>query len=427
MFIDEVVKKIWGDVTEEYGIVYNDAIKMDDDELYKSVVKEVKIGYFEGQGVNMNTFATRGCPHNNRNGVFSGCSMCDFYSEHVGILAKMSALRQKNSRLYAKAIRASFENVRGKDVIPNAFELISAYDSLNDEEMPDDVFEEVFANSIYKGQPYQYIFETRASSVSLSKLNRVKSKLGPRVSVEVGVEVGNEWLRNHWINKNTSDEQIINAFNIIAEAGCEGIPNVLIGIPGLTEEQSIRIFCDTIKWLDSLGIKKFLCSPLSRRRKTLQAFLYDNLRDNKRLMEIGVARGELTGIPSGYTVLKAIHELVKESPQFSKRLIISETNTDKYIRSVDPSHHAVSEINRILKQYEEKDVPRALGEILDRLKSDYGYAEPNGHTGLNKESEDAERLVDTLKAVAEEIAKILWPYEWEEMIKLFHEELLLFC
>jgi uncharacterized Fe-S cluster-containing MiaB family protein len=421
MFIDEVVKKIWEDVSEEYRIAYNNAIKMDADELYRSVLGEVKIGYFEGNGINMNTFATSGCPHNNRNGVFSGCSMCDFYSEHAGILAKMSALKQKNTRIYAKAIRASFENVRGKDAIPNAFELISGYDSLNDEEMPDDVFEEVFVNSIYKRQPYQYIFETRASSVSLGKLNKVKSKLGPRVSVEVGVEVGNEWLRNHWINKNTSDEQIINAFNIIAQAGCEGIPNVLIGVPGLTEEQSIRIFCDTIKWLDSLGIKKFLCSPLSRRRKTLQAFLYDHLRENKRLMDIGVARGELTAIPSGYTVLKAVYEMVNENPQFSKRLIISETNTDKYIRSVDPSHHVVSEINKILQQYEEKDVSKALGEILNKLKSDLRYAEPD------KEQYGIEKLADTLKAVAEEVAKILWPSAWEGMVRLFHEELLLFC
>ena len=93
------------------------------------------------------------------------------------------------------------------------------------------MFYELFvANKLFVEQPFSYIFETRASSITSEKLNMLKKYLPPnsRAIIEFGVETSNEWIRNHWLNKNISNEQICNAIELVRSFGYKSSADVLL-------------------------------------------------------------------------------------------------------------------------------------------------------------------------------------------------------
>jgi Predicted Fe-S oxidoreductase len=436
MFIEDVVTKIWEPVSEEYAKIYDEAAKHQPDELFNLIIDEVKKVnnvVFQSRGLNMTMLATSGCPHNNRNGKFSGCSMCDYNSNYVEQLAMMSALKHKDPQLYARAIRFSFDDKRGKTPTPGVVELISSHDCLNPEEMPDEVFDEVLGkDDLFRRKPYKTIFETRVSSITYDKLAKWKEKLGKKVAVEFGIEVHNEWVRNHWINKNISDDQIISAINIIKETGCESSANILIGIPGFTEEHSIQYFKDSFLKLHDMGTDYILCSPLSRKKRTLQGFLYENFRNNTVLEDRGLVCGEHTGMPSIFTTLESICEVMAERPEAVNSITLSPSNFPIYFENIKVLNQSDVEmakctdfvIQTLIKFGGDKNI-NALMEARNSLKNNACY---QSYLRFKEKQKAAGSLPEAIYTLGVEIAKALWPEEWDAKEKILKGELkLLHC
>lgn len=86
----------------------------------------------------------------------------------------------------------------------------------------------------------------REPQVLTQQARKIKAKLGKHsVSVfEFGIEVSDHWIFSQWLNKGTTNSHITRAIQYIHDAGFQAIEDLIIGIPGLTERQSIQLFKD---------------------------------------------------------------------------------------------------------------------------------------------------------------------------------------
>lgn len=435
MFIEEVVGKIWEEVTQIYQQELNIADSMDINQLYDLVMEETKqlnTVVYESSKINMIALATSGCPHNNRNNGFNGCSMCDYHSAYGKSLARINTIKRKSPELYAKIVRFSLENARKRLEKPSMIELITGYDCLNSEEIPDEVFEEMIVNGELfkrKRKPFKSVFETRASSVTLDKLLAWKKNLGKKVVVEFGVEVGNDWIRNHWINKNITNQEIKNAIDIIREADCESSANILIGIPGCTELEAIQLFKESAYWLNNLGADHILFSPLGRKERTLQGFIYRNLKDNERLKVLGLVNGEQTSIPWIFTVFEAMAQILVESPGIVEKLTLSPANFPPYICLLkdiykNTVHLEVIELaNKALTKFSrDKNIHDFISSYND-LKNTLLYQD---YLELIEKQSKSKHIMNTFYTLSEEIINIFWPDEVEIKLANFKKEIELY-
>ncbi|WP_018884644.1 hypothetical protein [Paenibacillus massiliensis] len=431
MFITEVVAKIWEPVSQEYRKAHLQAEQLSDEELYAIVEDRLQHAdnfVVNSREINMTRVLTTGCAHNHKSGTFAGCSMCDYMSFHADMLAVVSLLKTRRPDLYAQAMRFSFDHARGKSPKPGTVELVTGHDCLNPEEIPDEAFDEMFnKESLFSRRPYMTIFETRVNSITHERLLKWKDKLGKKVAVEVGIEVWNEWVRNHWIHKNLRERKIVEAIQIVKDTGCEMSANILIGLPGVTEEWSIQLFKETFFKLCDLGAHYVLCSPLSRKEKTLQGYLHRGLQSNARLSELGLARGEETGMPSVFTVAEAIIQVSQERPELLSRMVLSPLNFPAYLELQLGIHRENPEMTACInvlgdafKQFAADKNVAALLEAYKGLHDTESYA---SYVALKDRQRNAGSLRSMFRTLGEEIAKDLWPDEWEQKIAVLESEL----
>ncbi|NOU63256.1 radical SAM protein [Paenibacillus sp. LMG 31461] len=430
MFITEVIGKIWEPISKEYDEIYRNVVTLSDDELYNIVAARLESAdnlLHSSREINMTRLLTSACPHQHSKGTFAGCSMCDYTSHHIDMLPIVTLLKERRPDLYAQAMRLSFEHARGKNPKPATVELITGHDCLNPEEIPDEAFNELFKESLFSRRPYKTIFETRINSITRDRIIKWKEKMGKKVSVEVGIEVMNDWVRNHWINKNLKGEKIVEAIGIIHETGCEVSANVLIGIPGLTEEMSLLLFKESFYQLCELGADHILCSPLCRKEMTLQGYLHRRLKNNERLDSLGIVKGEETGIPSIFTVAESIRQICNERPEFIPQFVMSPFNFPVYIMQIrklyeqnDEMTNCINIFENAIKQFSaEKDVI-AYNENFKRLTNTKSYEE---YVTLIVKQQQVGSLRQLLNILGEEIAKDLWPEEWERKLATLNREL----
>jgi radical SAM enzyme (TIGR01210 family) len=431
LFINNVMNEMWQEVSREYQNVYSQCLQMDETALFLELRKQ-KMGVINYPGVTMNLLVTSGCGHKFKNGKVAGCCMCDYHSDFTLTHAAMAALRERNIDLYAKVMLESFLNVRGKETEPNIFELISGNDSLNPFEFPDESFIELFeSNHLFKSKPFKYIFEARASSVTNERVNFLKNRLGEkaRIVFELGIEVGNEWIRNYWINKDVTNAAIEDAIKIIHEAKCKVSTDILIGIPGLTEEQSIHLFKDTVKWLDRIGADEIVCLPLNRKKRTLHGFIYQELKNNERLGSLGLVQDEHTGLPWLFTVIRAINDTISENPKTVKKLRVAQLNPERNSiwNTIPYNDKKECECNTtIIKRLEEFGAnPKcsALQETFAGLKSDPCY---DKYRRLIEKQDRAGDIDATIRILGEELAPKIWPADWTTAVEKLKHDLLLF-
>ncbi|MFB0846530.1 hypothetical protein [Paenibacillus oleatilyticus] len=431
MFIDDVVTKIWEPVSDVYQKEYNNALSMEPEKLFDLIIEEVKrvnTVVFQSRELNMIALVTSGCPHNVRNGTFSGCSFCDYNSTETKGMAMINALKAMKPDLYAKVVRFSLEHARDKIHKPSAVELITAYDCLNPREIPEQVYEEVIDKGEMfnrKVRPFKSIFETRATSINYDKILSWKKNLGKKVMIEFGVEIGDEWMRNHWINKNLSAAQVEKAISVIHQAECESSANLLIGVPGCTEEQSIALFKDSVIWLADLGVDHILCSPLGRKERTLQGYLHDHMRDNERLQQVGLVCAGQTGMPWIFTVVNALYAVGKERPDIIPKLSMSPANVPPYLRATHALYkgtdmeQCVALAETTLKEfYNVNQSFEKIKKLHDELVKNPAYDQYEQMLQKQKKAGD---LTDTLVLLAEELSKTFWPMDWESRVRSFRE------
>lgn len=424
MFIDRVITKIWEPVTQEYQAAYREAMKKDAQTLFDEHTS-MAMKYYPYTGVTMNYINTSGCPYRAAHGQLSGCSMCDYQSEFASKQGSLLALRKKDPKLYAKAISLSFKNCRGENGFPNIIENISGYDSLDYNEIPSELCTELFEKNLFEESPFIYNVEARASSITRERLRDFKKTLSgkKRVSIDFGVEVGNEWLRNEWLNKSIMNKDIINAVSLCHEFGFKAVGNVLLGLPGLTEYQSLKFFVDSVKWMDSVGIDKIVIHVLNRKHYTLHGFIYRTLKEDVDLKEVGLVNGEHTGIPWLFTVILSLAAIQKESPElFSKMVMVK---LDEKFNSIH-NNIAYNEVSGYSNNKNWIDYLNSLAfskdyvsllKIEKELPKDAGW---KAYTELIEKQKLAGTPAQTLSLLSQKIAQKVFCNDWKSALGEFY-------
>ncbi|MBN3346601.1 radical SAM protein [Clostridium botulinum] len=428
MFIDNIMNKIWEPDYLKYSELYTEAMKLEAAELYNKVCNE-KMGTIKYPGLTMNLLATSGCPHRFKDDRISGCSMCNYQSDFVLSYAAMRALRKKDVNLYAKAVKNSFINVRGTKIKANAFELITGNDSFSEEEFPKEILDELFLKEkLFVRAPYKYIMEVRASSVTNGRLELMKKYLGPkaRVLIEFGLETGDDWLRNNWINKNVTNEQIEKAVELIHEQGFKVAMDIIIGIPGLTEEQSVEVFKKAVLYADSIGADEIICLPLNRKEGTLQGFLHDKLKDNENLKKIGLVNDEKTGVPWLFTIMEAIYQVVNGNNEIIKKLNFAQLSKNKNLiaNTVPYNSNMQCDCNyKIIDAITELKTTNNIEDFKRKRKDLYMDSCYVEYKKLVDKQKACGNIKNTISKLGREISMILWPENWEDYYQILLYEL----
>ncbi|MCL2591838.1 MAG: hypothetical protein FWD82_00610 [Defluviitaleaceae bacterium] len=324
--INQVMTWIWKPISQIYDDAYEEARNLKAIEIYNGLA-EVEAGFYKYPSVNLNILPSSGCSHRIKNNIMSGCSMCNYQSDFAKSEGYMKALREKDANLYTDVIIRAFKKARTDNLIPNKKEMLSTYDGFDSFEMPNELIDKLWdVNSFFKEQPFGVVVQVRAESVTEEKLDKLINTLPKRtrITVEFGVECSNEFVRNNWLNKNTFNRQIEEAIRLVRKKGLTVQCNMLIGMPGLTEEVSKKLAVETIFYLDDLKVDKIVVLPLNRKKYTLQWFIYEHLKDNKNLKELGIAQEEHTGIPWLYTVYETIYQVYLSRPYLMPKLLISQ-------------------------------------------------------------------------------------------------------
>jgi len=430
MFIQEVIAKIRAPYTLQFKKAFQAANQMETEELFQLILKEIEniprqnpLLQDETADFRITTLGTVGCPHWMDNGKFTGCAMCNFMMNYLDGHARLSVLKKRDKKLYAKALRYSFEIQRGKNTRAVPFETVTGYDTLSHEEIPGEIFNDLFAKGdLFETQPHRYEFDTRAASVNPERIREIKKILGKRVSCGLGVEVGDEWIRNHWLNKNSTNQEYEAAVQLLKKEGMGVSAYLLIDIPGLTDEQSRQLFYQSVDWLEKLDVDHMVCTPVVKLEKTLQALIYDHLIENRKLIELGIVAGKQTGIFRIFTVFESLYYIYREKPSLIRILNLSNINFYKYLfywKKAALSRTVLRILDAVKEFYFGWDL-EVLKSVIDYLKKDGNYM---AYKEFLKSQKGLEDLRDNIGAAAEEIARKLWPEKWQTKIEGFKKEL----
>ena len=431
MLIKEVMSHVWKEKNDEYEKLIREAALLDAEEIYQRV-RDMKMTYYTYPGTYMNLITCSVCSYRLDN-HFAGCSMCNYENEDLQHKVYMTLLRKKNKDLYIKAIVDHFHNTRGEQVKPDVYELFSGYDIFSEKEFPEEVFEQMLGkNKLFIKKPLGYIFEARASSITQEKLNTLKKYTSDkdRIYIEFGVEVADEWIRNHWLNKGLSNDEIINAIQSIHRAGFYACADVLLGIPGLTEEQSINHFIQTIVWLNQLGVDQFVILPLNRKELTLQGILHKHLSEDRELVTLGLAQRDHTGIPWLTTVIKALDMAFDIDPafvdKFSLAQVFAHQNSVKNETDYNKMGCRCNDIIRnTLWSYQNKRVRSLIKDARIFAESDRHECHKD-YTQLLERQKQAGDVPGTMATLMKKLSECIWGKEYEKKYNQFKVELLLY-
>lgn len=430
MVIKDILKYYWKEDKLKFDYWVNCANGMQDTELYEYVRKKGMCHYMY-PGANMNLLSCSVCEYRRVND-FSGCSMCNYESSDYKCEAYMYVLRKKNTELYSKAICESFINVRGRTSIPEITEVLTCYDFLNPDEMPEKAKIMLLEEKLFKKSPFFQVFECRGTSVCEEGLKTIKkyvSSSRTKVIIEFGVEVGNEWIRNYWLHKGLSNQSIIDAVNLIHKYGFLASADVLIGIPGLSEDSSIRLFIETIGFLEKIGVDNFVVLPLNRKKKTLQGIIYEELAYCKELNEVGICQKEHTGVPWLYTIITALARLFEAKPYLSRRTYLAQVyphqNTVENITAYNKERCTCNrKLVTYLELYQKERKIEHIFKAKQLLDKDNHSCKKEYDTLV--ELQNKLNLEDYMRMIVGKLAGKIWENNCYKYVKKFESELELF-
>ena len=435
LLIELLMKEITKEEYIKYKKQLNTAMQIPLEELFcilDNKIANYNMVVVENRNITMIALPTSGCPHRIHCDGFYGCSMCNYNASTILELANMEALKKRSPEFYGMLIEKYLLKARSSLKKLSAVELITGYDCLNSEEIPDQVFHNYIESKEVlrrKVRPIVSIFETRVTSVNEDKILGWKKNLGKKVVVEFGVEVSHDWIRNHWINKSAGRQAVIKAIEIIHETGCEASGNILIGIPGCTEEQSIQLFIKSEEWLYEIGCDHILCSALCRKDFTMQYFLYETGEKNEFLRKSGLYNGEHTCIPYIFTTMEAICQLIEQHEEMKDRLALSPANFSIYysqlkmIRFLDKDKIIIQRGIEALKCFSESLDVKELRVCLEEMKDSNLYKE---YADLLNRQRMAGDIKETLYHVAKACIEECYPATVAGKIKLLDNEMSLF-
>jgi radical SAM enzyme (TIGR01210 family) len=117
--------------------------------------------------------------------------------------------------------------------------------------------------------------ESRADVISCLALEELRNRYPQkRVSVEIGVETFNPWLLRNSINKGVTITQILDAVNMVHNAGLTAIANIGIGLPFINERTNISTAVYSIVKAFELGFDAVILFPYHVKPWSLLETLY---------------------------------------------------------------------------------------------------------------------------------------------------------
>lgn len=428
MFITMVLEYIWRSVSDEYKSKMLEADQLSNEEIENSIIDKFNV-HENGpisEWLNMTSLFTSGCPHKINKGNFSGCSMCNYFKEDLESLVLINLLKERDPVRYGNVIKYSFDLLRGKKKMPNLFEYVNGHDSLSPEELPDPVFQQIFLKEqLFSSKPYRLILETRANNVSAARIRECKKKSAKTIEIAFGVEVYDDWIRNHWLNKDIGNRDIINAIRTIKECGCISRGNLLIGIPGLNEKQSLLILKKSIDWLLDLQIDRITVSPLNNKENTLQNFIYNHFEQTDETKNRAVIGSMEDGNPSVFFLFDAIYMLM-ENQKLLDIIVFAPINFIKYFDMKLKYHKfkglkdICSYISNAMIEFDKTRDSAILERVKEQLCNDALY---QAYKKENERLPGLDGVYDTLRWTGKMLSKSIWGNEWKEKTEVLDEEL----
>lgn len=434
MFIEQVIKKVWELQSAEYRDAWDEAEKLTASELYDNILAgflHVNLNTLPNEYMKITNIVTSGCAHCIRDKCFQGCTFCDFYSSYASDIAKMSVLKQKDRILYAKVVQYGVELQRKNNPIPAMVEYFSAHDTLDQDVITDEVIQELSKlQNEGSRRTFNCFFETRASSVTEDKLKTWKSnvaeKISSRAELVFGTETSDEWIRNHWLNKNIKNDDIDRAIEAGRTQKCFVGTTVLIGIPGLPDAQSMKIFQETFMSISKKKVNHIICSPMLPKKNTLQGYIAHELMQNDILKKTGVINGSFTGMPHIVMVFDALCSIIGKGTEVSKKLVLCPSFFPPYLEIVRKVYQErinegtpVFLCDAIQAFSENADGEKMLRAREQAVQSKF-YMD---YLELLKKQEEIGDVYEVIQMTGTELAKQFWPDRWEEYSGMLREEI----
>ena len=432
MIIEKILMKVWEPAKVRYDAVYRQYMALDAQDIEDEILLRADTRQMiaeDNSFSRMTVLPTAGCPHWNHKDVFTGCSFCDNFTDNLDGIAIMTALKDKDHERYASVICQLLERSRSEKPGCSVMENITAYDSLSDYSIPFNQLLQIYQSGDWRRNLIYLGLETRAENVHPNKLRLLKRKVCKRIMVECGMEVSDEWMRNHWLNKQTSDQQLWQAINSLKKEECIAAVDILLGVPGLTPIQNKNVFIKTFEKAISLGADYVIVSPLMRHNNNLPNYLYQHLRDDAELARVGIVNGIQTGIVDLLIVYDAFIELFQKHPDYIKRMIFSPVRSHNYFNALKQIYHnhryehAVLTLLKGLIEFSRTKNTDILTAGREAVRLSRYYMETIDYFETTK----AINLQDTMILLIDRLLKKLYPENHEDMKREFQQEIACFA
>lgn len=203
-------------------------------------------------------FLTKGCQWDSN----GGCVMCNYGKGHSissdeMIIAIDKALEEAGNDIYELAITPS-----------GSF--------LDESEVPQQVREHIYKR-ISECNVKRFSFETRVETITNTNIKELKKDLNSiQLAIEFGLETSNDWIRKYCLNKATNVSNYLNAIKILKSFDIETLINISLGLPFLSENESIIDTIESVNWAYEHGADSVIIFPIHVKPGTLVNILYHN-------------------------------------------------------------------------------------------------------------------------------------------------------
>ena len=253
----------------------------------RAASSDIRTGYLDGVPVRrlVVTFRAPGCAWVDRGG---GCTMC---GHHAGTTrGEVPSPGEYLEQFRSETARHDFSEVK----------VLSLYNSgsmLNPREVPRGTLDLLFREICAFDSVRKVVLETRAEFVCADEVSRLADILGRkrRLSVALGLETSDDRRRELCLNKGCSLEGISRAVGEAKKAGAGVQLYVLLGLPFLTEAESVDDAVKSLECAQNLGADEIHIEPLTIQRHTLV----------ERLHRAGLLR-----LPSLYSLYETLERVL---------------------------------------------------------------------------------------------------------------------
>lgn len=180
---------------------------------------------------------------------------------------------------------------------------VSAFDTLQQKEVPADVRRRIFA--LLSDVPAGLVItEAHPASVRADAVAEcVQLLAGRRFAVQLGVETMDEFLRYACVNKPFTNKQLAAAVRTLHDNGAEAWANLILGIPFLTGPEAVRNTTASVLAAAEFGFESIALFPNHIKEHTIAYLLAE--ADRYSPPDLWSLRDVLAGVPDA--LLDRIH------------------------------------------------------------------------------------------------------------------------